>query len=123
MKNTHQYNASSHLAVLAARRFATITLMFAVSVGALPRLASAQTPTLTVLADLGTLPNQAGGRTNTNFGVILASDGNFYGTTTFGGSANFGTIFKLTPTGTLTDTGQLHRTQRLLPYRWADPGQ
>ncbi len=102
MKNTHQYNASSHLAVLAARRFATITLMFAVSVGALPRLATAETATLTVLADLGTLPNQAGGRTNTNFGVILASDGNFYGTTTFGGSANFGTIFKLTPTGTLT---------------------
>ena len=102
MKNTHRNNTSSHLGALAARRFATIALMFAASVGALPRLASAQTPTLTVLADLADLPNQDIGRSTTNFGVILASDGNFYGTTTFGGSANFGTIFKLTPTGTIT---------------------
>ena len=84
------------------RILVTIALMFAASVGALPRLASAQTPTLTVLADLADLPNQDKGRSSTNFGVILASDGNFYGTTTFGGSANFGTIFKLTPTGTIT---------------------
>ena len=55
-----------------------------------------------MLADLADLPNQDIGRTYTNFGVIQASDGNFYGTTTFGGSANFGTIFKLTPTGTIT---------------------
>ncbi len=102
MKNTHRNNTGSHLAALAARRFVTIALMFAASVGAFPRLASAQTPTLTVLADLADLPNQDIGRSSTNFGVILASDGNFYGTTTFGGSANFGTIFKLTPTGTIT---------------------
>ena len=96
---------SSHntiLSRLAAGRLATIALMFAASVGALPRLASAQTPTLTVIADLGTLPNQDKGRSNTNFGVIQASDGNFYGTTQYGGSANFGTIFKVTPTGTAT---------------------
>jgi uncharacterized repeat protein (TIGR03803 family) len=61
-----------------------------------------QAATLTVLADLGTLPNQDKGRSSTNFGVIRASDGNFYGITTFGGSANFGTIFKVTPTGTIT---------------------
>ena len=102
MKNTHRNNTSSNLATLAGWRFATITLIFAASVGALPRLASAQNPTLTVLADLADLPNQDIGRSITNFGVILASDGNFYGTTTFGGSANFGTIFKLTPTGTIT---------------------
>jgi uncharacterized repeat protein (TIGR03803 family) len=102
MKNTHRNNTLSHLAALAARRFATIALMFAASVGALPRLASAQTATLTVLADLANLPNQDIGRSSTDFGVIRASDGNFYGITTFGGSANFGTIFKLTPTGTLT---------------------
>jgi uncharacterized repeat protein (TIGR03803 family) len=102
MKNTHRNNTLSHLAALAARRFATIALLFAASAGALPRLASAQTPTLTVLADLANLPNQDQGRSTTNFGVIRASDGNFYGTTTFSGSANFGTIFKLTPTGTIT---------------------
>jgi uncharacterized repeat protein (TIGR03803 family) len=35
-------------------------------------------------------------------GLIQASDGNFYGTTNDGGSANEGTIFKLTPKGALT---------------------
>jgi uncharacterized repeat protein (TIGR03803 family) len=34
--------------------------------------------------------------------VIQAFDGNFYGTTKFGGSNDFGTIFRLTPEGTLT---------------------
>ena len=34
--------------------------------------------------------------------LILASDDNFYGTTTFGGANGTGTIFQLTPTGTLT---------------------
>jgi uncharacterized repeat protein (TIGR03803 family) len=33
---------------------------------------------------------------------IQGSDGNFYGTTYNGGTANYGTVFKITPTGTLT---------------------
>ncbi len=36
-------------------------------------------------------------------GVIQASDGNFYGTTAGGGvHGDFGTVFKITPSGTLT---------------------
>ena len=35
-------------------------------------------------------------------GLLQASDGNFYGTTNAGGAANFGTVFKITPSGTLT---------------------
>jgi uncharacterized repeat protein (TIGR03803 family) len=34
--------------------------------------------------------------------LVQASDGNFYGTTSSGGSANSGTIFKMTPSGSLT---------------------
>ncbi|MGD0119173.1 MAG: choice-of-anchor tandem repeat GloVer-containing protein [Candidatus Binatus sp.] len=35
-------------------------------------------------------------------GVIQGSDGNFYGTTYYGGTAGNGTVFKVTPAGTLT---------------------
>jgi uncharacterized repeat protein (TIGR03803 family) len=36
-------------------------------------------------------------------GLIQATDGNFYGTTSFGGVYNWGAVFKLTPKGTLTN--------------------
>ena len=35
-------------------------------------------------------------------GIILASDGNFYGTTRRGGQRGDGTVFRVTPTGTVT---------------------
>jgi uncharacterized repeat protein (TIGR03803 family) len=35
-------------------------------------------------------------------GLVLATNGNFYGTTLFGGVNNYGTIFEITPNGTLT---------------------
>jgi uncharacterized repeat protein (TIGR03803 family) len=35
-------------------------------------------------------------------GLVQASDGNFYGTTYYGGINNAGTVFKITPSGTLT---------------------
>ncbi len=34
--------------------------------------------------------------------LVQASDGNFYGTTELGGPSNAGTVFKMTPSGTLT---------------------
>ena|ERR1035437_5770046 len=35
-------------------------------------------------------------------GLVQASDGNFYGTTSQGGASSLGSVFKVTPTGTLT---------------------
>jgi uncharacterized repeat protein (TIGR03803 family) len=35
-------------------------------------------------------------------GLVQATDGNFYGTTCFGGAKGVGTVFKITPGGTLT---------------------
>lgn len=35
-------------------------------------------------------------------GLVLGSDGNFYGTTFWGGSKNQGTVFKISPSGSLT---------------------
>jgi uncharacterized repeat protein (TIGR03803 family) len=34
--------------------------------------------------------------------LVQATDGNFYGTTSFGGANNSGTVFKMTPSGALT---------------------
>ncbi len=34
--------------------------------------------------------------------LMQASDGNFYGTTTYGGAAGLGSVFKITPSGMLT---------------------
>lgn len=39
---------------------------------------------------------------NPQGGLIQGADGNFYGTTQYGGSANLGTIFKMTPQGVVT---------------------
>jgi len=40
--------------------------------------------------------------TQPNGPLLLGSDGNFYGTTSEGGSGNGGTLFKITPTGAFT---------------------
>jgi uncharacterized repeat protein (TIGR03803 family) len=37
-----------------------------------------------------------------NYGLVLGRDGDFYGTTTYGGKRGDGTIFKMTPAGVLT---------------------
>jgi len=49
-------------------------------------------------------------------GITLASDGNFYGTTQFGGANNVGTIFQLTPSGTLTTLHSFANTDGSSPF-------
>lgn len=56
--------------------------------------------TLTTLYRFCSQPNCADGGSPSE--ILLARDGNFYGTTLTGGANNVGTIFKLTPRGGLT---------------------
>jgi len=52
-----------------------------------------------------TLHNFAGNDGNGNVpmsGLVLGPDGNFYGTTISGGANGYGTVYKITPAGTLT---------------------
>ncbi|HEV3057022.1 MAG TPA: choice-of-anchor tandem repeat GloVer-containing protein, partial [Vicinamibacterales bacterium] len=55
--------------------------------------------TVTILHDFTSSGSDGGYPTSA---LIQASDGNFYGTTMFGGSSNDGTIFKMTPGGAVT---------------------
>ncbi|MGD0930407.1 MAG: choice-of-anchor tandem repeat GloVer-containing protein [Candidatus Korobacteraceae bacterium] len=67
---------------------------------------------------LTTLHNFAGhpaDGANPAAGVVQGSDGNFYGTTPAGGANNFGTVFKITPTGTLTVLHSFNTTDGASP--------
>src|ERR1017187_7371382 len=51
-------------------------------------------------------------------GLVQAANGNFYGTTESGGRANgrYGTVFKITPTGTLTTLHRFNGTDGASPH-------
>ena len=57
--------------------------------------------TLTTLYSFCSQPDCTDG-SNPWAGLIQATDGNFYGTTLYGGAYGVGTVFKITPTGALT---------------------
>jgi uncharacterized repeat protein (TIGR03803 family) len=59
---------------------------------------------ITPSGGLTTLYGFTGGRDGANpeAALTLGSDGNFYGTTTAGGSGDNGTVFRISPTGSLT---------------------
>ncbi len=93
-----------------------ITALLAAALTALPRPTWAQTPTVTVLHDF----NKLDGSYPTN-GLLLASDGNFYGTTPTGGpgannNADFGTVFRITPAGAFTNLVNFTSDNGTYPY-------
>jgi uncharacterized repeat protein (TIGR03803 family) len=61
--------------------------------------------TLTPLWQFGSLSNNADGR-GPSGALVQGSDGNFYGTTLGGGTYGMGTVFQITPAGTLTPLWQ-----------------
>jgi len=48
-------------------------------------------------------------------GLVLGSDGNFYGTSLTGGANNWGTVFRITPAGVLTTLHSFTQTDGALP--------
>ena len=57
--------------------------------------------TLVTLYSFGSQPNGTDGA-SPQAGLVQATDGNFYGTTQYGGTDGEGTVFKITPSGMLT---------------------
>jgi uncharacterized repeat protein (TIGR03803 family) len=55
-------------------------------------------------------------------GLTLGSDGNFYGTTTVGGSYGYGTVFRVTTNGTLTTLVTFSGANRASPWAALTPG-
>ena len=49
-------------------------------------------------------------------GLVQGTDGNFYGTTSEGGANGYGTVFKITPSGTLTTLHSFDVTDGAYPY-------
>jgi uncharacterized repeat protein (TIGR03803 family) len=58
--------------------------------------------TLTTLASFNSLFNSSGNGAYPYAGLVQGPDGNFYGTTTGGGTYGAGTVFRITTNGTLT---------------------
>src|SRR6266571_1076014 len=54
--------------------------------------------------------------TNPYAGLIQASDGNFYGTTLYGGASGYGTVFKVDAAGTLTTLHSFNQSDGANPY-------
>ncbi len=53
---------------------------------------------------------------NPDAGVVMGPDGNFYGSTYFGGAYNQGAIYRLTPTGMLTNIVDFNGINGAYPY-------
>jgi uncharacterized repeat protein (TIGR03803 family) len=52
---------------------------------------------------------------STYAGLILGTDGNFYGVTTYGGTNGWGTVFKITPGGVLTALHSIEAAEGFYP--------
>ena len=104
MKNSNHNTILTKIAARTARHLTAAALLIAILV-AFPQLACADAVETTLASFDGTnghYPTQ---------GLLLASDGNFYGTTPSYGADN-GTIFRITPTGTLTTIYRFSRLSR-----------
>jgi len=71
--------------------------------------------TLTTLYSFGCQGGCVNGA-NPGAGLVQGTDGNFYSTTQYGGADGYGTVFKITPAGTLTTLHSFDGRKGELPY-------
>jgi len=76
-------------------------------------IGSSSVGTLNVLFDFNSSNN---GGVSPEGALVLGKDGNFYGTARLGGSANNGTVFKVTPSGVLTTLASFTGVNGASPY-------
>lgn len=69
--------------------------------------------TLNVLHSFAGYPTDGA---NPYAGLLLGNGGNFYGTTKLGGAYKFGTVFSITPTGTVTILNNFDNSEGAYPY-------
>jgi len=53
---------------------------------------------------------------NPSGGLVQGPDGNFYGTTQFGGAYGYGSVFRVTPTGAMTDLVDFNGANGAYPF-------
>jgi uncharacterized repeat protein (TIGR03803 family) len=82
------------------RRWLTSICIGVVSVAGLLAVSNEASAQLHDFDVLHTFP--PAGPSNPYVGLIQATDGNFYGTTSAGGAPGYGTLYQITPSGTLT---------------------
>ena len=78
------------------RSFQSVFLLFSLAIFCAAAVIASPAQTLTTLHSFDSTDGA-----NPFAGLFQASDGNFYGTTYNGGANNEGTVFKITPSGTL----------------------
>ena len=94
-KNGYRIAADRTIAFAVTRKSGFLLVLAALCLCSAASQGSAQTFTTLVSFDG---PDGA----NSTAGLIKATDGNFYGTTSEGGANSDGSVFRLTPSGTLT---------------------
>jgi uncharacterized repeat protein (TIGR03803 family) len=72
--------------------------------------------TLVSFNDTNGAASSSGGSPLPEAALVQGSDGNFYGTTAFGGSDSMGTIYKMTPAGVLTTLFSFNGANGANPY-------
>src|SRR5580765_1317374 len=108
---------SNTRSVLNVTIFRTILPAIAILVSAGTSLLASTTDTSPYVSQqVYSFPNNGLLPSGPSTGVIQATDGNFYGVTSESGPSNAGSIYRITPAGTMTVLANFSGTNGLSPY-------